>query len=47
MAQQTSTMLKSYFETDNKPTQQNFEDLIDSKQQTLVPNGLKINPKPN
>lgn len=35
MAQQTKTTLKSYFETGDKPTQQQFADLIDSLSGTL------------
>ena len=30
MAQRTKAVLKTYFETGDKPTQQQFEDLIDS-----------------
>lgn len=35
MAQQTKTTLKSYFETGDKPTEQQFADLIDSLSGTL------------
>ena len=35
MAQQNKTTLKSYFETGDKPTQQQFADLIDSLSGTL------------
>lgn len=35
MAQQTKTTLKSYFETGDKPTQEQFADLIDSLSGTL------------
>ena len=35
MAQKNKTILKSYFETGDKPTQQQFADLIDSLSGTL------------
>lgn len=43
MAQQNKTTLKSYFETGDKPTQQQFADLIDSLSGTLKnTNGILI-----
>lgn len=49
MAQQTSTILKTYFETGDKPSQGQFEDFIDSKQQTLVTESscVALTSKPN
>lgn len=35
MAQKTSAVIKSYFVTGAFPTQSQFEDFVDSKQQTL------------
>ena len=39
MAQVTKTVLKTYFNTGDLPTESNFSDLIDSVQATLVANG--------
>ena len=39
MAQKTKTVLKTYFNTGDLPTESNFIDLIDSVQATLVANG--------
>ena len=39
MAQVTKTVLKTYFNTGDLPTESNFIDLIDSLQSTLVANG--------
>ena len=39
MAQKTKTVLKTYFNTGDLPTESNFSDLIDSVQATLVANG--------
>ena len=39
MAQVTKTVLKTYFNTGDLPTESNFSDLIDSLQATLVANG--------
>ena len=36
MAQVTKTVLKTYFNTGDLPTESNFSDLIDSVQSTLV-----------
>ena len=36
MAQVTKTVLKTYFNTGDLPTESNFSDLIDSLQSTLV-----------
>ena len=39
MAQVTKTVLKTYFNTGDLPTESNFIDLIDSSQATLVAGG--------
>lgn len=44
MSTQTKTILKSYFETGDKPTQSQFADLIDSMALvTDLPNGIPVN----
>lgn len=48
MAQVTKTVLKTYFNTGDLPTESNFIDLIDSLQATLVPgNNISLNSQSN
>lgn len=48
MAQVTKTVLKTYFNTGDLPTESNFSDLIDSSQSTLVAgNNISLTPQSN
>ena len=48
MAQVTKTVLKTYFNTGDLPTESNFIDLIDSSQSTLVAGGnIKLSNRSN
>ena len=48
MAQVTKSVLKTYFNTGDLPTESNFSDLIDSVQATLVANGnIKLTSQSN